>query len=290
MTGTWRLTYPGVTQDFGDSGIFLRRFPMPGAPELQTQDGTYPQDDGGTVGVDLQGGVTVPMTFGVDGRTELEVRDNWDRLAAVWSGDAIRNRAGAVAELRSDRGRSSLGRPRRIAPTVSDLDGTPPSMTLEAEWWAVDSLWYGPWTQKRVGLSTRGGTGIKFPLRFPFRTTPPAVLDDEFTVGGSKPTWLVVDIEGPITSPVVQVDRNLVYSLRGVTLAFDQTVTIDTRPWSRSVKRNDGASLAGSLDSTSSLLSSGRVAPGRHEFTIRGTSSTGSAHGTVRWRDANATP
>lgn len=290
MTGSWKLTYPGVTQEFGEDGIFLRRLPLPGAADVQDQDGTFSSDDGATMGVDLRGGRTIPLTFGVDGRDEFEVRDNWDRLESVWSGDEIRRRTGAVAELVSDRGRSALGRPRRIAPTEERLNATPPDMTLEAEYQAVDALWYGPWQQRRVGITRRGTKGIRFPLRFPFHTDPPAQQDDSFTVGGGKPTWIVGVIEGPISSPVLQIDRNLRYSLNGVTLAFDQSVTIDTRPWARSVLRNDGVSLAGLLDTTSSLLASGRVAPGLHEFTISGTSVTGSAHASVRWRDAFSTP
>lgn len=290
MTDAWSLTYSGVSQQFGDEGIYLREFPLPGTPDEQNQDGTYPQDDGGTFGVDLRGTVTIPLSFGVDGADQFEVRDNWDRLRNVWAGDSIRRRSGAVAELRSDRGRSALGRPRKIAPTRSYLDHTPPRMDIEADFLAVDELWYGPWQSSRVGLSSRGSSGILFPITFPMRSTPPTERDGQFTVGGSKPTWVVAVIEGPISSPVLQIDRSLKFSLRGVTLAFDQSVTIDTRPWARSVLRNDGASLAGALDTSSSLLTSGRIAPGQHLLTIGGTSLTGSARGTVRWRDAFATP
>lgn len=290
MTGSWRMTYPGADQTFGDGGIFLRSFPSPGSPELQTSDGTYPQDDGGTMGVDLQGGVTVPLTFGCDGATELEVRDNWDTLRALWDGDSVRRTPGAVAELISDRGRSSLGRPRRIAPTATRFDNTPPDMTIEAEYQAVDALWYGPWREERSGMTQQGRGGFRFPIRFPLRTAAPSRRDEVFDVAGSKPTWLVGVIEGPISSPVLQIDQNLRFSFRGLTLAFDQMITIDTRPWNRGVLLNDGTSLGGVLDSSSSLLTSGRVAPGRHQFTIAGTSATSSAHAAIRWRDAFATP
>jgi len=290
MTGAWKLAYSGVSQTFGDGGIYFREFPLPGTPETEDQDGTYPSDDGGTVGEDLHGSVTIACQLGVDGWSELETRDNWDRLRGVWSGDEIRRRTGAVAELTSDRGRSAIGRPRKIAPTRSYLHETPPRMDLEAEYLAVDELWYGPWQSQRVGLGARGSSGIRFPIVFPMVSTPPSQRDDLFVVGGTKPTWFVGVIEGPISSPDLRVDNRLRFAFPGLTLAFDQSVTIDTRPWARSVLRNDGVSLAGVMDPTSTLLSQGRITPGQHLLTIRGVSATGSAHGVARWRDAFATP
>jgi hypothetical protein len=288
MAGIWGLRYDGVDAHFDDaSGIYLRQFPTPGTPVITDQDSLYPYGDGTAMGVDTRGGRTIPLTFGIDGATEAEVRSRYAQLATWWRADAVRGAVGGVAELRSDTGRSALGRPRDIEPT--DVFFESPMMTVEAAFRAIDDLWYGDELSATATLGYRAAGGITFPARFPLTTSPESDRSQVFTVGGDAATGGVYEITGPVTSPSFEIPGLLRYSFTGLRLAYDQWLTIDTRPWAREVYRNDGAPLGGALDTSSTLLAGAPIPPGQHEFLLRGT-TTGTPRATVRWRDAHTTP
>jgi len=288
MTGAWGLRYDGVDAQFTDaSGIYLRSFPTPGSPEITDQDSLYPYGDGSVMGVDTRGGRTIPVTFGIDGRTEAEVRARYGLLSKWWRGDAVRGTVAGVAELRSDNGRSALGRPRSIEP--SEVFFESPMMTVEADFRAIDDLWYGDPLSASATLGYRAAGGIVFPAKFPLTTSPESDRSQVFTVSGDAATWGVYEITGPVSSPSFEIPGLLRYSFTGLRLAYDQWLTIDTRPWAREVYRNDGAPLGGALDTSSTLLAGAPIPPGQHEFLLRGT-TTGTPRATVRWRDAFTTP
>lgn len=288
MTGAWGLRYDGTDALFTDaSGIYLRAFPEAGTPDITNQDGNYPYGDGSSMGVDTRGGRTVPVTFGISGRTEAEVRARYSVLSRMWRADKVRATVGKMAELRSDQGRSALGRPRDIAPT--DVHFEAGLMTVETNFAAVDDLWYGDELSATATIGYRAVGGFTFPLVFPMTTAPNSDRSQVFTVGGEVDTWGVYEIQGPITSPSFEIPGLARYSFTGLRLAYDQWLTIDTQPWAREVYRNDGAPLGGALDAASTLLASAPIPPGRHEFLLRGT-TTGTPRATVRWRDAFTTP
>lgn len=288
MTGAWGLRYGRTDVRFTDeSGIYLRAFPEPGSPDITDQDSRYPYGDGASMGVDTRGGRTIPITFGISGRTEAEVRERYGRLATLWRGDAVRSAVGGMAELLSDGGRSALGRPRALAPT--DVHFEAGLMTVETNFETIDDLWYGNALSATATLGYRAVGGIKFPVRFPLTTSPESDRSQTFVVGGEVPTWGVYVIEGPVLSPSLEIPGLARYSFSGLRLAYDQSLTIDTRPWAREVYRNDGAPLGGALDASSTLLARAPIPPGQHELLLRGT-TTGTPRATVRWRDAFTTP
>lgn len=290
MPGAWTLHYPsGATEFSDDSGIFFRSFPDIGTPDVAIDDRAYPYGDGAIMGVDYTAGTTLGMTFGIEGATESEARDRYEALRRLWRGDEVRRTVGAVAELRSDRGRSALGRPRRIAPSDWRLNHTPPGLDVTADFQTVDDLWYGPQQVASATLGYRASGGITFPAKFPLTTSPESDRSSVFTVGGDVATWGAFDIFGPIRSPLFEIPGLLRYSFTGLDLAYDQSLRIDTRPWSREVYRNDGAPLGGALDPSSTLLDGAAIPPGQHEFLLRGT-TTGTPRVSVRWRDAFTTP
>jgi hypothetical protein len=347
MPSAWMLRLPsGDTEFTDDSGIFFRSFPEIGTPDSVTEDRTYPYGDGTVMGVDRNGGTTLSMEFGIEGATEGEARDRYQLLRSLWRGDDVRGQFGAVAELRSDRGRSALGRPRRIAPSEWRLNHTPPGLDVVADFQTIDDLWYGPQEFLTVPLAVSQGGGLVSRQYAPgnnfgvIETAPQSgffmvgqleetqaglysaqklteiapgsglytsdagrLLFDglksplvargytsranTFAVTGEVPTWPVITIHGQILNPTVEVAGAFKFSA-GVSLAFDETITIDTRPGIRSVLRN-GTRIA-SLTRTSSLLDSAALPPGAHTLTLSGSASIGTPSATIAWRAAYSTP
>lgn len=158
MPGSWSLRYPGVDVTFAEgSGVTLREFPGESSPTITDEDYLNVRVDGSSMGVDTIGGRTIPLSFAIDGPTEAIVRGRWAQLRSWWRADAVRSTPGAVAELVSDQGRSAFGRPRRIEPTLAWYHD--PVMTVEADFAAVDDLWYGAEDSLQVpfALSQSGG-------------------------------------------------------------------------------------------------------------------------------------
>jgi hypothetical protein len=157
-----------------------------------------------------------------------------------------------------------------------------------ADFACSDAGWYGSEQSENISLVPDPGGGLIAPLASPLATTRTSDRSQSFTVGGHLPTWPVFEIKGPITNPVVEVVGLLSMEFR-LSLAFDQTLIVDTRPWARSILR-DTASKAGTLSRTSTRLSKAAIPPGKYEFVLRGTSDSGTASATLRWRDAFVNP
>ena len=77
----------------------------------------------------------------------------------------------------------------------------------------------------------------------------------------------------------IKLNRPLVKAA-GLSLAFDQSVTVDTRKFT--VLRNDGVSLAGTL-ARGARLSQARLKPGSSNVTFGGTDATGRATCLFTW-------
>lgn len=289
MANDWILSYEGVALAFGSAES---RYSFPRAPEIgmrstTTDDADRPRADGVAFGVDTFGGRTVTFEIDLVGIDEADVRQRLEVLEHAWRADAVRQTPGAVAELASDSGRVTFGRPRRF---VAAEDYKPHGFVdVIADFACADTLWYsGSDQSETITFAPAAGGGLIAPLASPLSTTATSDRSRVITVGGTVPTWPVFEIEGPITDPVVEIVGLFTLEFR-TTLAFDQKLVIDTRPWARSVLRN-GASLAGTLTRRSQRLSQSSIPPGSHELVLRGVSETSTARATVRWRDAYLTP
>jgi hypothetical protein len=288
MSGDWKLTYPGNTLTFGshESRMGFASAPEIGLPDSLTEDMSAPGGDGRLFGVDYFGGQMV--TF------EVDIFTPGDREAAkvllaqmrhVWRADAIRSDAGAVATLTSDRGRVTFGRPRRFVPGEDgDRSGL---IRVTADFATVSDLWFGELEQVEVGLVPVPSGGLVAPLAAPLSTTESSDRSQAVTVGGELPTWPAVMVFGPITNPVVEIGP-VRWEFR-ITLAYDQSLTVDAAPWARTILR-DGAGVPGVLTPKSTRLANATVSPGVHEFVLRGSSSTGTARAVASWRPAFHTP
>ena len=289
MPNDWRLSYTGEALDFGSiaSRFVFTTAPDIGPADIQHDDAVRPRADGVAFGADFHGGRTITFELAVDGRDEADGRALLARLARAWRADAVRQKPGAVATLKADTGRITFGRPRRFASTDEYLlEGL---AEVVADFACAEDVWYsGTENVVNVALQPVPGGGLIAPLASPLATTANSDRSTVIRVGGDIATWPVFEIQGPIVNPVVEIVGRLKMEFR-TTLAFDQKLVVDSRPWARSILRN-GASLAGSLSPTSTRLSQAAIPPGSHELVLRGTSDSGTASVTARWRDAFTTP
>lgn len=289
MRNDWIISYPGEALSFGSiaSRYVFTAAPEIGPPDIETADATRPRGDGVAFGVDFFGGRTITFEIDVDGVDEVDARARLAVLNRAWRADAVRQTPGAVATLTTDSGRVTFGRPRRFV----SADGWLPQGLSEvtADFACSDTLFYaGAESEASVSLIPAPSGGLIAPLASPLATTRTSDRSEVFTVGGELPTWPVFEIQGPITNPVVEVLGVLRMEFR-LTLAYDEALVVDTRPWARSILRN-GASVAGCLSRTSSRLSQASIPPGSYELVLRGASGSGTAAATVRWRDAYLNP
>jgi hypothetical protein len=120
---------------------------------------------------------------------------------------------------------------------------------------AHDPFWYDatPMASTFTTGDTRNFLGDPF---LPIKLTSDTVLGEQtVTNDGDVETWPVWTINGPGTSIVLtNVSTGEVIDLP-ITLTASQSVIVDTRPFRKTVRRDDGTNLFGSLTGTSSLWS-----------------------------------
>lgn len=259
-----------------------------GIPELRNNDGTNSMADGTQFGRDYLAG---PLTtFNLNLTTRGSALPKVSEFVGAWLGDEVRFTPGAVMPLRyrlDGRTRRIYGRPRECVPTSGGAKrGWVP---LTATFRRSDHLFYEDIENQHpvdYVATTSGGITVPrtVPATFTGATSP---VDTIINIGGDRPTWLCVDVYGPITNPTVDVLGSYEITLL-TTLKSDQIVTIDPRPWNRGIFDNFGANLGGKLSWASPTLPEMKVATGDHDITLRGTDPTGTSSMSLRWRAAHA--
>lgn len=289
----WRLSYPGTDFTFGTGAtpVFNRTPPDLGDIEVRHEDAAHSHSDGVLMGRDFKGGRTVSFDLGIHG-DPAAIRDTLGLLSAAWDAQTIRREPGAVAELHSHyRGkhRVAYGRPRRFAPIIADVATGLGAATAEFE--TVDPHFYSAEENtETVGLVAATGGGLLAPLASPLATTGTSDRSTSITVSSDLPVWPVLEFSGPITDPEIELLGLWKIRVRE-TLAYDQTLVIDTRPWRRRVYITPGAgSRRGALTRDSVRLINASIPAGTHEVAFRGRADTGSATVTIRWQNAYSTP
>lgn len=249
--------------------------------------------DGIQFGLDYHDGRLIAFELWTDTTTAASARSAWAALRTAWDGDQVRSISRAVTPLRMHLpGADTVvvyGRPRRMTPASqrSRQDGV---IDLVADFQTADRAFYGDVEQERIlNLLPNLGGGLMVPF------TPPAILravnnsdSTMITNGGDLPTWPVITFHGPIVNPSVEWVATGSRLTLQATLAYDRSVTIDTRPWARTALRDDGASLAGSLRGP--RLGEFTLPVGPTQIAFRGQDPTGTSSCVVRWRDAHSTP
>ncbi|SCL32993.1 hypothetical protein GA0070616_4608 [Micromonospora nigra] len=291
--GEWSLTYPGVSLTWGPADLPVVNMVAPDLGDVETRadDADRPREDGRAFGSDFRGGRSITFELGVFGADEADARSTLADLARAWRGDAVRRSPGAVAELamrHAGRERVVFGRPRRFASSEAEIsEGV---ALVGCDFAAVDDVFYGPAEDSRtIGLAPPLGGGLTGALAAPLTTTGTSDRSAVLDIGGELDAWPVLTIQGPVTNPVVEVLGLWRLELR-TTLAYDRSVTVDPRPWSRSVLLNGGGSLAGALSRTSPRLAAMGLPPGSHEVAYRGTDETGTSSVRFAWRESYPSP
>lgn len=286
--GEWRLLYSGTDYSFGTvaTPVFNRTTPDLGDVDFRVSEVARPRGDGQSFGTDYRNGRTITFDLGVKEADGLVLRDAVSGLAKAWRGDAVRLTPGALAELRcryDGRERAVFGRPRRFAVDYADAT-TNRLASATADFVCGDDVFYSTTTRSvTIPLVPKAGGGLIAPLAAPLATTESSDRSQGITVDGDAPAWPTITVQGPLTTPVIQV-VGLWTMTFDITLAYDETLVIDTRPWVRTIKRN-GASVAGVLNRTSTRLAKASVPPGDWEVALRGSSISGTASAVVSWRD-----
>ncbi|GHF33722.1 hypothetical protein GCM10010218_13530 [Streptomyces mashuensis] len=304
--GEWKLSYssngvhPGAAFTFGTirTGYYLTDAFEITYGDIDTGDTPMPRADGVRFGQDWKSAATITFEVGVDAVDDAPTQHgrhgaNLDRLSVmgqVWDAEALRLRFATPAVLstvQGGRARRFYGRPRKWAPAASKLTRqgyTPVACTFVCQ----DDTAYDEVEQvARIDIQPPPHPGLVGPLTTPLTMTgrSKGVVQGDRIVGGTKPTWPVITIYGPITQPACEVVDWWKVNL-DLTLDVGEHVVIDPRPWARTVLRNGNASVAGLLYRGSPRLEDLRLPVGRQDFVLRGTDATGTAYMTVAWRDA----
>lgn len=282
----WSMRAGSQHVEFGDtlSGLGLVADPEISL-DAESEMVSNPRGDGRRPGQDFMAGQVVSLLVEAlpDHRPLDEV---WRELFTVWRGDEVRQRGGLLATLTADSGRRAFGRPRPIAPDMKNrvVNVNRAELTFES----VDDLWYGPEEVTEISFVPPVGGGFTFPLEFPLTFDEgPTVRNASVVVAGDVATWPVFEITGPVTNPEIDVVGvgKLIFK---VTLAADQFLVVDTRPWARWVKRGYApspevlAAFPGALSAQGARLSDMALPVGTHQILLRGYDPTNTARLRVR--------
>lgn len=300
MFDDWILRYEGTEYRFGPKARDVQLVGWAfAANSYRVDDVSRPRADGIAFGRDFveAGELRVDLLIDYSKRPEpaaQRARMAWEtrhELELAWRADTLRQRPRAVAELVLGSTEMIEGRPRRVSfddelQNVGLIRATATFLPVSTARYVVDETGGSPWHEATVSLVPAQVGGISSPLVAPISTSAASTRARPFTVGGDAPVWPIVEIRGPIQSGA-QVELVAGWTLTlNRPLAYDDTVTIDTRPDRQSMKVNDrpGNVLAPSSDS----ITAAAIPPGLQEFALRGASVEGTASATIRWREQKA--
>jgi hypothetical protein len=292
----WRLAYSDVTLDFG---LLSTEFPFSVQVEITDadailQDLGHPTSDGAVFGKDSLGGFDITFTlttvpdFPIPDNPWRTALDLFSSFKTKWRADSIRRIPGVYATLTNlDRDRLVYGRPRKIAPKLARVrKGT---IEYVAVFNTNDPNFYG--ATEKVALITPvppPAGGFTTPLVPPFNTAVgSAELAPTDNVGDLE-TWPVIAFHGPGAAFSVELlDGGT--SLWTISIPdnvkFDEVLTVDTRPWSRSATIN-GKPANGKVRGTQ--LEKCQIPVGEFDFRFKVRDESGTAFADIKWRDAFA--
>lgn len=268
-----------------------------GMAELEVGDLQLPGQDGLAFGRDTRSGAELTLELSVNTRDPDAAKAEWSELARRWDAAAVRRTARRVMPLRirmpGERTVIAYGRPRELERTstlalakVGRIDGV-------ATWQCADPYFYAESSEGgarsiTLTLVTDAGGGIVWPVTWPITWGSQGVRQDSVVNRGDSPTWPVITIHGPVAQPSVELVGTGRRLSLDTALASDRSITIDTRPWARTILRDDGASFAGVA--RGAALSDFMLPVGRTTLAYRGTDTSGQSRCVITWRDAHTSP
>lgn len=290
----WELD--GVTFGYG-TGIEVREFEV-GPPDIETADLQLPGQDGTVFGRDTHSGRTLTWElFTARQWSAAQARARWSELQSKWVNPALRLRPRTVMPLRMrlPGGQPVVvyGRPRRFeAPDAGMIRQG--HVELIADFKCADAYFYddsGEGGARSVTLTLvadSSETGIVWPVTWPVVWGAQGERQDTVVNSGDSPTWPVITFHGPVAQPSIELVGTGRRLSLDTTLASDRSITIDTRPWARTILRDDGASFAGVARGAS--LAEFQLPVGQTVMAYRGTDLSGQSRCVIAWRDAYTTP
>lgn len=253
----------------------------------RTQDFAHPMGDGGVPGRDYKEVSTWGFTMFANAEDDIGALAYTAELARVWPSEDLVKTPRALTALRyclAGRVRRVYGRPRRwtAPPDNRLLNGYLP---ITADFAVFDPNYYDDAEQSEpfsLSAGTTGGGGLRAPLTAPLRTTGVAKPQSRsIQVDGDRGTWPILEFKGG-ANPWVEIAGWKCKVLR--TLAWNETVVVDTRPWVRSSTLNGSYARL----SRDSRLADMKLPPGKHAVRFGQDMSATNASVTVRWRPAHS--
>lgn len=268
-----------------------------GEAEVQVGDLDLPGQDGTVFGRDTKTGVEITFELSVNTRDPEDAKQQWGELATRWDAASVRSRARRVVPLRiRTPGKRTVvvyGRPRGLERTstlallkVGRIDGVATFQTADTYFYADTSE--GGAHSITLTLVADSGGGIVWPVRWPIVWGSQGVRQDVVVNSGDSPSWPVITFHGPVAQPSIELVGTGRRLSLDTTLAFDRSITVDTRPWARTILRDDGASFAGVA--RGAALSDFMLPVGRTTLAYRGTDTSGQSRCVITWRDAHTSP
>lgn len=260
----------------------------PGVAEWITQDRDNPRNGSTMMGRDVRKGSTFTWALFVNQTDEETAAAKLQELADAWTGESVASVPGAYSVIRygfAGRTRRVYGRPRRWANSFDNrvLSGMVP---VTCDFQRVSPLFFDDQIEiDTLDMVNESEGGVTFPVTFPIISIPSGSNAGEIHVGGTRKTFPIIRITGPIVNPELITPA---WTLKlNTTILEGNWIEIDTRPWVMTVRNQSGASVAGLLD-PKVRLSSLLLSPGNQSLSLRGNSSTNTATCTIKRYAAHA--
>lgn len=293
----WRLQYPGTIFDFG---TLSTEYPFDtqveiGETDIDDQDAPHPTSDGVVMGIDSLRGFT--MTFKITtvpdfppvDKPWVKALDLFSTFKAKWRADAIRRSPGQYAILTNlDRNRRIYGRPRKIGQSNDRLRKG--SLGYIATFDSIDPNFYDETEKLQIITPVPpAGGGFVAPLSPPFSIAGSGSELAAMVNDGDMGAWPIVKFRGPgraFAFDLLDGGGNTLWSIQVPgQINYDQTLTVDTRPWSRSATLN-GWPANGQIRGTA--LENCKIPVGAWSARFRVVDPSGAAFADIRWRDTYA--
>jgi hypothetical protein len=204
----------------------------------------------------------------IDGTSEADVRNKTRNLLRIFN---PLNGDGKIRIVSADGSQREINCRYSSGLQISEKEGSKIGniQTVVLVFRAFDPFWYDTATQVQKFITGQPATFFPF---FPLRLSSSTVFADiSINNDGDVETWPEWIITGPGSGIII---RNLTtgeVSNLNTTLQIGETITIDTRPGKKTVKKNDGTNLFAMLSDDSSLWS---LQPGTNNIRIEVSNAT----------------
>lgn len=261
-----------------------------GPRTLTVQDAPVPGGDGLAMGRDTETGPEWTFTLRIRETDEAAALAALAGLRTAWEGP--RDTPGAVSALTlvaGGRARQVFGRPRRFQEFADPVHLAVGWVNVLASFQLADALYYDDDPSVLdLGLIEHSDGVLVLPEELPwYLGRARGRRQGEITVGGNAPVPFEVTFHGPVSGTVTGLwaqGTGWRIDLGDLVLAWDQTVTVDTR--THTITRHDGLALPGAARGR---FLAARLAPGAQEIAWGAVDPTSTARMTLTWRNGHRT-